>query len=271
MPNLDMYQVDAFADRPFTGNPAAVLVTDASLPDALMQAIAAENNLAETAYVTPAGDGWAIRWFTPLTEAAFCGHATLAAAHVMAVELNLGDRFLFRTQRVGDLLVERVKEGTYRLDLPLFRPELVPDVPDALEDLFPGCVRSVFRNFENLFVALDGPETVAAYSPDLSAISRVAPSGLVITARGGTGPDGAPVDFVSRYFAPGAGIPEDPVTGSTHATLAPYWAERLGKDEMRAYQASPRGGLVGCRIAGDRVVLTGQAVTVIAATLRLPD
>lgn len=271
MPSFQMFQADAFTDRPFTGNPAAVLMTDAALPEALMQMIAAENNLAETAFVVPDGDGWTIRWFTPTKEAAFCGHATLASAHVMAAELGLGDRFTFRTRKVGNLVVERVGGGTYRLDLPLLKPEPATDAPDTLARLFPGTLRGAFRNFENLFVELDGPAAVAACRPDFVAISGVAPMGLCVTARGGTGPDGAPVDFVSRYFAPGAGIPEDPVTGSTHATLAPYWAERLGKDEMRAFQASSRGGLVGCRVAGDRVILTGQAVTVIEAQLRLPD
>ena len=269
MSTLRMFQVDAFTDRPFFGNPAAVLVTGTPLDDALMQAIAAENNLAETAFVTPAGADWSLRWFTPTTEVAFCGHATLASAHAMATELGLGDSFRFHTGKVGVLSVRCEAPGHYRLDVPRLDGEPV-DLPAGLAALFPGGTRRAVRTFENIFVELDSPETVRALRPDFRAIAGATTMGLGVTARGGAGPDGRPVDFVSRYFAPAAGIDEDPVTGSAHATLAPYWAERLGKTDLTGYQASARGGLVGCHVGKTRVELTGQAVTVIAADLRLP-
>lgn len=177
-----MFQVDAFADALFKGNPAAVLVVEAPLPDNLMQAIAQENNLAETAFVTRAGADWHIRWFTPLHEAAFCGHAALATAHVLCTEYSVDLPIRFTTGAVGALQVS---------------------LPTA--------------------------EAVRCYQPDLCAISQLHPLGLVITAAGGKTHGGCPIDFTSRYFAPGAGIDEDPVTGSIHATLVPYWGDRLKK------------------------------------------
>lgn len=270
MRELSMYQVDAFTGRVFAGNPAAVMILDAALSDAEMQAIAAENNLAETAFVTRAGGDWAIRWFTPMQEAAFCGHATLAAAHVLASERGDADSFLFKTRRVGDLRVRRIADATYELDLPLLEPSPVDALPDALAAIFPQGWTSVFRNFENIFVELDRPDNVTTFQPDMAGIARLAPFSLGITASGGATHDGEPVDFVSRYFAPAAGIPEDPVTGSAHATLAPFWARRLGRTELTAFQASPRGGRVGCRILGDRVLLSGQAATFFKARVRLP-
>ncbi len=265
-----MFQVDAFSDRVFAGNPAAVMVLDTALPDTLMQSIAAENNLAETAFVLPEGADWSIRWFTPTQEAAFCGHATLAAAHVLASEYGQGESFRFSTRSVGDLRVGRNGPANYELDLPLLEPAPLDVVPDALSALFPKGWKAVFRNFENLFVELDSPDAVVGFHPEMAGIALLAPCGLGITAFGGATREGQPVDFVSRYFAPAAGIPEDPVTGSAHATLAPYWARRLGRTDMSAFQASPRGGLVGCRISGDRVLLSGQAVTFFKARIRLP-
>mgnify|MGYP001043918280 CR=1 FL=1 len=265
-----MFQVDAFSDRVFAGNPAAVMVLDTALPDLLMQAIAAENNLAETAFVLPEGASWSIRWFTPTQEAAFCGHATLAAAHVLASEYGRGEDFRFRTGTVGELRASRNGPARYTLDLPLLEPAPLDEIPVALPAIFPKGWKAVFRNFENLFVELGGPDDVAGFRPDMAMIARLAPFGLGITAAGGATHDGDPVDFVSRYFAPAAGIPEDPVTGSAHTTLAPYWARRLGRTDMSAFQASPRGGLVACRIAGDRVFLSGWAATFFKAGIRLP-
>lgn len=270
MTMLAMYQADAFTDRRFTGNPAAVLLTRSPLDDALMQAIAAENNLAETAFVTPEGDDWAIRWFTPEEEVAFCGHATLASAHVMAAELGLGDSFRFATRKVGTLAVRRAAPGRYTLDSPRLAPEATTLPPD-LAGLFPAGHVAAFRTFENIFVELPTPDAVLAWRPDLPAIAAATRMGLGITAKGGTGPQGQAVDFVSRYFAPAVGITEDPVTGSAHATLAPYWAARLGRRDLLAYQASRRGGLVACRVGDTRVHLTGSVVTVFRADLRLGD
>lgn len=268
-----MYQVDAFSDRLFAGNPAAVLVLDAPMPKALMQAIAAENNLAETAYAVRSNDDghWDIRWFTPTTEAAFCGHATLATAHVLHHELGLPLPLTFRTRRVGPLTVAGDGPARYRLDLPALMPEPVASLPEPLSELLAGRTVTAFRNFENYFVVLPRPEDVLDFRPDLARIARLHPFGLAITAAGGRTHDGAPVDFLSRYFAPGAGIDEDPVTGSAHASLVPLWAGRLGKTELRAFQASRRGGELACRLAGDRVFLSGAATTYLTGTIFLPD
>ena len=258
-----MWQVDAFTARVFGGNPAAVVVLDDGwLPDPLMQAIAAENNLAETAFVVPAGAAWALRWFTPVHEADFCGHATLATAHVLAAELGLAGDMRFTT-RIGELRVEGT-DGAYRLDIPAFRPQPLDPVPAVLTEILTAGWRSAFRNFENIFVELGDEAAVRGFMPDLSRIATLFPLGLCITA------PGERHDFVSRYFAPGAGIPEDPVTGSTHATLVPHWAARLGRRSLSAFQASSRGGELSCELAGDRVRLSGHAVTFMAATIRLP-
>jgi PhzF family phenazine biosynthesis protein len=269
MPELSMWQVDAFADRVFAGNPAAVLILERDwLTDAVMQAVAAENNLAETAFAKPraGGDGWDLRWFTPVHEAAFCGHATLAAAHVLAAELGVAGGLVFTTG-VGELRVERDGEA-YVLDIPAFQPKPLDDPPPALVELFPRGWRAAFRNFENLFVELEDEAAVRALVPDLPRVASLHPLGLCATARGAAG---GRYDFVSRYFAPGAGIPEDPVTGSTHATLVPYWAERLGRERLLAFQCSERGGELGCETISDRVRLRGCAVTFMEARVRLPD
>lgn len=265
---LKMYQVDAFAERPFEGNPAAVLVLDQPLEDRLMQAIAAENNLSETAFLHPEGQDWAIRWFTPRAEAPFCGHATLASAHVLASVCDAPMPFRFRTRQVGTLVVTAEEDGRYALDLPRLDPAPLGP-PGALAALFPGGWTAAFRNFENYFVELPTAEAVADYSPDLAKIARFGALGLCITAPGGQSHDGSPVDFVSRYFWPGGGIDEDPVTGSTHATLVPYWAARLGRESLSAFQASRRGGRLGARLAGQRVILTAGAVTYMEATLTI--
>jgi predicted PhzF superfamily epimerase YddE/YHI9 len=266
MQALAMYQVDAFAERPFEGNPAAVLVVDRPLDDRLMQAIAAENNLAETAYVWRDGADWQIRWFTPTHEAAFCGHATLAAAHVLHSAYGVRMPVRFGTGKVGVLAVGREPDGRYALDLPRLDPAPL-DPPPGFAGIFPDGWMSLFRNFENYFAELASPEAVAAFRPDLTAIARFGEIGLCITARGGRTHAGAPVDFVSRYFWPGGGIDEDPVTGSTHATLVPYWAARLGKDTLSAFQASRRGGALTARLGEARVVLTAAAATFMKATI----
>ncbi len=262
---MRMYQVDAFTDRLFSGNPAAVLLLDEWLPDGLMAAIARENNLAETAFARPRPDGaWDLRWFTPEMEVDFCGHATLATAHVLFSTCDVSAPLVFHT-RVGGLTVCRATEG-YQLDIPCLPPEPLALPPAEIAGLFDVAPVAFFRNFENIFADLGGAEAVGAFVPDLAAIARLGRMGLVVTGRGG---EGDRADFVSRYFAPGAGIPEDPVTGSTHATLVPYWAEQLGRAELTAYQASARGGWLDCRLAGARVVLVGQAVTYMEATVFL--
>jgi predicted PhzF superfamily epimerase YddE/YHI9 len=266
-----MFQVDAFADALFKGNPAAVLVLDRPVPDTLMRAIAQENNLAETAFVTRAGTDWHIRWFTPQHEAAFCGHATLATAHVLCTEYGVDLPIRFTTGAVGALQVSRAKDGMYVLDLPRLEPMPLTPPPPPLAELFPDGWVEAFRNFENLFVTLPTAAAVRSYAPDLRAITQFHPLGLAITAAGGETHEGSPVDFTSRYFDPGAGIDEDPVTGSIHATLVPYWGGRLGKGDLLAFQASARGGTLVCTLLSDRVLLTGRAVTFMRAEVLLDD
>jgi PhzF family phenazine biosynthesis protein len=269
MRDFRMFQADAFADRLFAGNPAAVMVLDDALPEALMQQIAAENNLSETAFVVTGADDMAIRWFTPTHEAAFCGHATLAAAHILMTEYGHAGPVELTTRKVGTLRVER-RGAAYELDLPRHDATPLAVVPDALGALFPAGYRAVLKNFENYFVVLNDAAAVRDHAPDTAAMKRLDGSGIAITAVGGNDHDGRPVDFTSRYFAPAHGIDEDPVTGSAHATLAPYWAGVLGRADLIAYQASSRGGRIGCRVTEDRVYLTGQAITYLKGTISLP-
>lgn len=258
--------MDAFSDRVFAGNPAAVLLLDHWLSDDMMLAIARENNLAETAFARPREDGdWDLRWFTPAHEVEFCGHATLATAHILLTEANARGTLVFHT-RVGQLRVSQLSYG-YRLDIPCLPPESLEALPSEIEDSFAEPPAHIFQNFENIFADLGSAEAVRGFVPNLSLIARLGPVGLVVTGREA---DGARADFVSRYFAPGAGIPEDPVTGSIHATLVPYWAEQLGRKKLMAFQASARGGWLDCELAGDRVYLVGSAATFMAATIFLP-
>lgn len=265
---MRMFQVDAFTDQLFSGNPAAVLVLTDWLADTLMLKIAQENNLAETAFVKPRADGtWDLRWFAPAHEVDFCGHATLATAHILFTEYSVQARLTFHT-RVGALHVSKAETG-YQLDIPCLPPELIDALPQEIAGIFPVPPVAVFRNFENFFVDLGSADAVRTYVPDLAAITRLGTMGFVVTGREAAN-DRA--DFVSRYFAPGAGIPEDPVTGSIHATLVPYWAERLDRRDLLAYQASARGGWLKCQLTGDRVLVTGDAVTFMEARLSLrPD
>ena len=265
--SVRMYQVDAFTDRLFSGNPAAVLELDRWLPDDLMLAIAQENNLAETAFVKARPDGsWDLRWFAPAHEVDFCGHATLATAHVLLTHKGEMAPLVFHT-RVGELRVSKEPNG-YRLDIPRLSPEMLDALPGEIADIFDMPPVHIFRNFENIFVDLGSAEAVRSFVPDLAAIARLGSVGLVVT---GQESEGAKAQFASRYFAPGAGIPEDPVTGSIHATLVPYWAGRLGRSKFMAYQASARGGWLDCELTGDRVFLVGNAVTFMKATISLPS
>lgn len=259
-----MYQVDAFTNRVFGGNPAAVLVLERWLPDDLMLEIAEENNLAETAFVCPIGtkDEWELRWFTPVHEVDFCGHATLASAHVLMNECGKTGPLSFHT-RVGIISVCRSSDG-YSLDFPRFDPEILTDLPPEIDGLFVPPPKAIFRNFENFFVVLADETAVREFVPDAACIAKLFPMGLAITGRA------KDHDFVSRYFAPGAGIPEDPVTGSIHATLVPYWAERLEKKALSAFQVSKRGGHLVCSLMDERVVVEGEAVTFMKAEINLP-
>lgn len=264
---MRMYQVDAFTDRLFTGNPAAVLVLEDWLTNELMLAIAQENNLAQTAFVKARSDGaWDLRWFAPAHEVDFCGHATLATAHVLFTAAGAASPLIFHT-RVGELRVARSSLG-YRLDVPRLQPEPLEEVPEEIKGIFEAAPIRLFRNFENIFADLGSADAVIRFIPDLTGIARLGTVGLVVTGRAS---DGGRADFFSRYFAPGAGIPEDPVTGSIHATLVPYWAKQLGRERLTAYQASARGGWIDCELAADRVFLGGNAVTFMEANISLPS
>ncbi|WP_127107855.1 PhzF family phenazine biosynthesis protein [Pararhodobacter zhoushanensis] len=264
---MRMYQVDAFSDQLFTGNPAAVLVLEDWLSDELMLAITQENNLAETAFVKARPEGaWDLRWFAPAHEVDFCGHATLATAHILFTKHGADADLVFHT-RVGELSVSKEAKG-YRLDIPRLDPEAIASLPYEIADIFVTTPIGIFRNFENFFVDLGSADAVRNFVPDLTAIAKLGSVGLVVT---GAGTGDARADFVSRYFAPGAGISEDPVTGSIHATLVPYWAEKLGRCRMMACQASVRNGWLDSELTKERVLLSGNAVTFMEATIFLPN
>lgn len=250
---IPIWQVDAFASAVFAGNPAAVCLLDAWLGDGVLQAIAAENNLSETAFLVPRGEEFELRWFTPAAEVALCGHATLAAAKVL-FDLRGWPQpeIRFRTRQRGTLAVQR-RGDLFEMDFPAL-PASPVETPAGLEAALGAEPRQVLASTDDWLAVLDDEETVRALKPDLAALATFACRCLVPTARG------AAADFVSRAFAPRIGIPEDPVTGSAHCALAPYWAGVMGKDELRAFQVSARGGEVRCRVAGERVKLAGRAV-----------
>ncbi|MEK7343110.1 MAG: PhzF family phenazine biosynthesis protein [Pseudomonadota bacterium] len=255
MTSLPFTQVDAFADAPFTGNPAAVMPLDTWLDDATLQAIAAENNLSETAFTVPTLDDpeadYALRWFTPAVEVKLCGHATLASGHV----LMQGDTIRFRTRHAGVLTVTREGEG-YALSLPAWGMEPRP-LPHLAEGLGGAPVESFWREGGYSLFLFPEEAAVRALTPDFAALKRHGDVMLIATA------PGTETDIVSRVFVPGGGVDEDPVTGSAHCLLTAFWADQLGREDFSAYQASARGGYLGCRIDGDRAVLTGQCRTVI--------
>lgn len=262
---LPFAQIDAFADRPFTGNPAAVIALDAWLEDATLQAIAQENNLAETAFLVRDATGAAdyeLRWFTPTVEVVLCGHATLAGGHHLLTRDGL-DRIRFRTRRSGLLEVRRAGDA-YELDLPAWRMQ--PTSRDDAVTLVGGRpVETRWRDGGYLLQVFETEAEVRALRPDFAGLRGLGDILHVATAPGDD------TDIVSRVFVPGGGIDEDPVTGSAHGLLTPYWAERLGRDSFTAYQASTRGGHIRCRLAGDRAVLGGTCVTVIEGSFSLPD
>ena len=255
---LEFYQVDAFSDRPFAGNPAMVYRLEQWLSDELMQNIAAEHHLAETAFVVRQGAGWHIRWFTPATEVPLCGHATLASAHVLfEIYKEPAERLEFASQS-GPLSVTREGDRLW-LDFPLIEPRPI-EASAAIEAALGVKPLQVWESNE-LLVVLESEQAVRACQPDMAALAQLPWLGAIVTARG------SGHDFVSRYFAPAIGIDEDPVTGSTHCLLIPYWAERLGKAELNAYQCSARGGALFCRLEGERVKIGGQARLVARGTL----
>ena len=260
---LRITQVDAFTDTPFAGNPAAVCLLPAPRDEKWMQSVAREMNLSETAFlVKHDGDGFDLHWFTPAVEVALCGHATLASAHVLWEEAHLppAQQARFHTKS-GLLTGDRVGEWI-ELDFPAKREEPAP-APPGLAEALGVTPKYVGRNQFDYLVEVDAEDTVRRLAPNHAALAALPVRGVIVTSRAVS----AGYDFVSRFFAPGSGIPEDPVTGSAHCALGPFWRARLGKDELTAYQASPRGGIVRVRVVGDRVKLGGKAVTVLRGAL----
>jgi PhzF family phenazine biosynthesis protein len=257
MPGLPIYQLDAFAEAPFSGNPAAVVPLEAWLPDEVLQAIAAENNLSETAFLATAADDpahdFALRWFTPEIEVDLCGHATLAAGAALFERMGFsGERVRF-SSRSGTLAVARAPGGRYELDFPA-RPGAPAEIPDGLAEALGGIAPVAFVVADKNMAVLSDEAAVRAVRPDLGFIANLPGDGLIVTAPAASGGDCA-----SRYFAPHAGIAEDPVTGSAHCTIVPYWAARLGQSELHCRQLSARGGDLYCRLDGDRVRIAGRA------------
>jgi PhzF family phenazine biosynthesis protein len=262
---IPFVQIDAFADRPFTGNPASVMPLDAWLDDGILQAIAQENNLPETAFIVPDASGAAdyeLRWHTPAAEVALCGHATLASGHYVLGADPTRDRVTFRTRKSGILTVVRAGNG-YDLTLPAWvaSPQPLPELVTALGINSP--VETLWHESGYALIVVADEETVRQLQPEMFALKALGPIVAIVTA------PGKATDFVSRVFTPYFDIPEDPVTGSAHAVAIPYWAKRLGRNKLTAYQASARGGHVGCQLDGDQVILTGTCVTVIEGVFSL--
>ncbi len=251
-------QVDAFTDRPFAGNPAAVCLLPGARDAEWMQLVAREMNLAETAFLVRRPDGFDLRWFTPGVEVDLCGHATLASGHVLWDEGHLPASETARFHTRSGLLTASRADGLMWLDFPA-TPARAVDTPADLEEGLGLRPKWVGRSPFDYLVELDSDSAVRSLDPDVSRLGRIEARGIIVTARS----EARDEDFVSRFFAPAAGIPEDPVTGSAHCALAPFWADRLHRTELTGYQASARGGVVRTRLRGDRVLLGGQAVTVV--------
>lgn len=253
---IPIYQADAFTGTLFGGNPAAVCPLDEWLPDSTMQKIAAENNLAETAFFVKTDKGYLLRWFTPEIEVELCGHATLASAHILFTELGYTDAVIqFDTRHAGVLTVSRDGDK-YTLDFPSRPPQPVSNLPMDLINALGGQLPVEVLKAKNYLVVYETEEEVRNLKPDFNLLAKI-DSFVIITAES----ESDDVDFVSRFFAPAAGINEDPVTGSAHCNLIPYWADVLGKDQLHAYQVSARKGELWCQLKGDRVLMSGKAVT----------
>ncbi len=263
MREIPLFVFDSFTDRLFAGNPAAVCPLDSWLDDDTMRSIAAENNLSETAFFVAENGGYRLRWFTPAIEVDLCGHATLATAHYLLNEAGkTGDEVRFET-RSGTLVVKR-SGALLTMDFPVRPLEPVSRQQEVGAAL--GAVpEAVFQSAKNYLAVFDSEGSVRKLNPDIPAVKALGVHGVIVTAPGDK------VDFVSRYFAPGAGIAEDPVTGTAHCTLTPYWVQRLDKNPLDAEQVSARGGRLKCELKGDRVLISGRAVLYARGTIRLPD
>jgi len=263
MSKLAMYQVDAFANKVFQGNPAAVVPLEKWLSEEQMQNIATENNLSETAFFIPVDDGYHLRWFTPVHEARLCGHATLAAAYVVFKYLRSQLQSV-RFHTLSGILGVKTNEDMLFLDFPRMSLHKT-DVPQELLKGLQAQPEQVFKTVEdtNYYAIFDREEEIFTLKPNLDDLAKLFPFGVVVTAPGKS------YDFVSRYFAPGAGIPEDPVTGSVHCGLIPYWSDRIGKTKLLAKQVSKRGGELYCELSGDRVSIGGKAALYLEGTIYL--
>jgi PhzF family phenazine biosynthesis protein len=255
---LPIYQVDAFTEKPFSGNPAAVCLLSGSRDSVWMQNVAREMNLSETAFLQNQGEGFSLRWFTPVVEVDLCGHATLASAHILWETGLLPPKEQARFYTRSGLLTAERRGGEIELNFPA-KPEEPAVPPPELPKALGVDPRYTGKSKFDYLVEVDSEETVRNLKPDFSLLKSLAIRGTVVTSRAST----AGFDFVSRFFAPAVGVDEDPVTGSAHCTLGPFWSKRLGKDEFLAYQASARGGILRVRVAGERVFLGGKAVTVL--------
>ena len=261
--NIPYFEVLAFTDRLFTGNPAGICVLGEWLPDEMLQKIATENNLAETAFFIDRGNSFDIRWFSPAAEIDLCGHATIGSAHVLFEHLGRsGNSLAFQSRSSGELSVDRAG-GRLVLDFPS-RPAAASEAPALLAESLGAQPSEVCKNRDYIAV-FERQEQVAELQPNLAELAKLeGVQGVCVTAPGNN------CDFVSRYFAPSVGVPEDSVTGSTHCALIPYWAKRLGKSKLHARQLSPRGGELFCEDRGDRVGIGGTAVTYVQGTMLLP-
>ena len=252
---LPVYIADAFTDKLFGGNPAEVCPLEDWLPEKTMQSLAAENNLSETAFIIEEDDHYRIRWFTPATEVKLCGHATLASAHIFYTELGHSKPEIWFESLSGMLKVAYKDVNTYTLDFPANPPEPVTEIPDSMFEGLGIESAPVFKTSFDYMVVLPSQQIIESLKPDFSNLAKIKARGVVVTAKGND------ADFVSRCFYPQSGINEDPVTGSAHTILVPYWAKELGKTELKAIQLSKRRGYLECELRNDRVLMSGNAVT----------
>ncbi|OAV46039.1 PhzF family phenazine biosynthesis protein [Lewinella sp. 4G2] len=268
MTNLPLYQIDAFSSKLFSGNPAAVVPLPEFLPDNTMQSIAAENNLSETAFVVVRGPGvFGIRWFTPTAEVRLCGHATLAAAHVLYQSSGKTlEQLTFQTERAGSITVRPLANGTYQMDFPADAPHKTKKPANLLSILGVKKVDGVYRGKDDLLVIIKSKKQLQRLEVDFQAMAKLTKyRGVIVSA------PGKKFDFVSRCFYPQTGIDEDPVTGSAHTLLTPYWSSRLGRNKLSAKQISGRGGEIRCQLKGKTVRLTGRAATYLSGQINLEN
>ncbi len=257
---LPIYIVHAFTRELFGGNPAAVCPLTEWLPDRKMQQLAAENNLSETAFFVPEENGFRLRWFTPTTEVKLCGHATLATAHILFTELNYDKEQIIFYSLSGELLVTRASENRIQLDFPANKPHPVTDIPAELFSSLHIAASPVFNSSFDMMVVLPSQKDVEQLKPDFASLATIKARGVICTAKGDNS------DMVARCFYPQTGVTEDPVTGSAHTILVPYWAEVLGKNQLQSIQLSQRRGYLDCQLKGDRVLMRGDAVTYLTGT-----